>query len=366
VPDFTSALYLGLRHGSCDLRPWSRFSTGRPAVLESEEQTRASAARAAALVGCERAVFAPSTLHLFWDAFVAFGGPSRVIYLDRASYPIARWGAERAAAHGARLRLFPHHDVCVLERLLRRGEVPIVATDGYCPACRTIAPLAEYAELVGRHGGVLLVDDTQALGVLGCGPGPSAPFGRGGGGSLRWSALNALQVVVAGSMAKGFGVPIAMLAGSAACINRFVSRSETRVHCSPPSTAALRAAEHALNVNARCGDAIRDTLAARVSSFRRAVHDRGLTLAPDLFPVQTLETGNLDACRLHRHLLARGVRAVLHQATSGRARLSFLITAGHREQELRAAAAILAEAAAESHHVSHEEDTDDSCIPFRA
>ena len=34
VLDFTSALYLGLRHPSSSLRPWSGLTTGKPAVLE--------------------------------------------------------------------------------------------------------------------------------------------------------------------------------------------------------------------------------------------------------------------------------------------------------------------------------------------
>jgi len=33
VLDFTSALYLGLRHPSGSLRPWARFTLGVPAAL---------------------------------------------------------------------------------------------------------------------------------------------------------------------------------------------------------------------------------------------------------------------------------------------------------------------------------------------
>ena len=65
--DFTSALYLGLRHPSPSLRPWPGLTTGKPAALQPAPGSAAIAGEFAALVGCERATPAASTLHLFWD-----------------------------------------------------------------------------------------------------------------------------------------------------------------------------------------------------------------------------------------------------------------------------------------------------------
>ena len=56
VLDFTSALYLGLRHPSPSLRSWSGLTTGKPAALELPPVSAAIAGRFAALVGCESAV----------------------------------------------------------------------------------------------------------------------------------------------------------------------------------------------------------------------------------------------------------------------------------------------------------------------
>jgi 8-amino-7-oxononanoate synthase len=149
-------------------------------------------------------------------------------------------------------------------------------------------------------------------------------------------------------------------------VRQFEANSETRVHCSPPSAAAYRAVEHALDVNDTSGDAIRLALAASVQSFRRAVLERGLRLAPGLFPVQTLDGRGVDVNRLHRRLLARGVRALLHGTAPSRARLSFLITAAHRDGELHAAADVLADVAARCHRPRQQEDTHDCRIPLRA
>jgi len=198
-------------------------------------------------------VLATSTLHAFWDLFLTLGVDQLSCYVDAAAYPIARWGAERAAARGMPVEQFPHHGAGALRDLLaaRRpaGRRPVVVTDGLCPGCGQPAPLRQYLRALRPLGGLVVVDDTQALGILGRDPGPGRPYGRGGGGSLRLARLNSPDVLVVSSLAKAFGVPVAVIAGSGSLTGRYERRSETRVHCSPPSFAHLRAAEHALEVN---------------------------------------------------------------------------------------------------------------------
>ena len=63
--DFTSALYLSMGHASHRLPPWERLTTGRPAALAEPALADSVAAQLAALMGCETAVLAPSTLVLF-------------------------------------------------------------------------------------------------------------------------------------------------------------------------------------------------------------------------------------------------------------------------------------------------------------
>jgi len=337
--DFTSALYLGLRHPSGALPPWSRFTTGVPAALR-ESGTAAGVARTlAALIGCERATLGPSTLHMFWDLFQALPDSDSAIYMDAGLYPIARWGIERAAARGVPVHAFPHHDADALRRLLARGLTrgrPRIVTDGFCPRCGAPAPLAAYVEAARRLGGCLIVDDTQALGVLGDDPGPRAPYGYGGGGSLRRSGVTGPDVIVVASMAKAFGVPLAVLAGSETIVTRFEATSDTRMHCSPPSIPALHAASHALGVNRAYGDALRRRLARLVLLFRRQLARAGLSVTGDIFPVQTLATVRGDAARgLHRALTSQRVLTVLrHDVEAADARLTLLLTARHTSRDI--------------------------------
>ena len=347
--DFASALYLGMRHASCSLRPWQQISAGVPAAFDPPEDAGNLAARIADLQGCEAASIGTSTLHLVLDLFRINRGSRSAIYLDEGTYPILGWGVERAAANGVPVRSFHHHDVEALQlelrRTLQRGQRPLVVTDGLCPSCGRVAPLREYLEFAEGYGGGLVIDDTQALGILGYDPDARAPYGRGGGGSLRMLGLSSPHLVRVCSMAKGFGVPAAVLSGSKQVVERFEAGSEVRVHCSPPSVAVLRAAEHALDLNRQCGEHLRSRLAALVNRFRDALRKAGLTADGGLFPVQTISTlSGPQALAVHQHLSRQKIRAVLHRDRKrARMRLSFLINASHRPEEIDRAVNILSE-----------------------
>ena len=333
--DFTSALYLGLRHASASLRPWAQLTGGMPAALATPALAHAVAGQLANVVGTERVTLARSTLHAFWDLFVILATRDTTIYVDGGAYPIARWGAERAAGRGVPVRTFAHHDAADLwRRLTRETSVrrrPLIIVDGLCPGCGALAPIRDYLERAREFGGSLVVDDTQALGIAGHSPGPQAPYGVGGGGSLRWHGVDPAHVVLASSLAKGFGVPMAMLGGCATAIARLEAESATRVHCSPPSFADLHAAERALQVNHLSGDALRLRLARLVRRFRAGLRELDLSVGRSLFPVQSLAPGRMvEARALHRRLLGLGVRGVLQRSACGAgATVSFLITAGH-------------------------------------
>lgn len=338
--DFTSALYLGLRHPTGSLRPWAQLTTGRPAALATPASQVRVAQALARLQGCEMGTLSSSTLHLFWDLFGVLAGSRMAIYMDTGTYAIAHWGVERAAACGVPVRRFLHHDPEALRQQLKQdaqsGLQPLVVADGFYPGCGGSAPIAAYLEAAREHGGHLILDDTQALGIFGHSPGPDAPYGRGGGGSLRRSDVSGPDVLVVSSLAKGFGVPVAVLAGSEVMVRHFEARSQTRVHCSPPSAAVIHAAEHALAVNEACGDNLRLRLAQLVRHFRSKLKQIALSGTGGLFPVQTLVPApGLDVKTLYDRLLQWGIRTVLHRGRNGhRPRISFLITALHQQSDI--------------------------------
>jgi 8-amino-7-oxononanoate synthase len=337
--DFASSLYLGLRHSSRLVPSWEQLTSGKPAALSLPPGAAEVSRRLAHLQVCESATVAPSTLHLFWDLFGTFGKRPLTIYVDAETYPIALWGVERARARGACVHRFAHHDADDLRRLLReRAQTDcfqIVVTDGFCTDCGRIAPLPEYMTAVRSFDGYLVVDDTQALGIFGERNGSKFPFGVGGGGLFLWHRLSDPNALAISSLAKAFGVPMAALVGNATMVRRFIEMSETNVHCSPPSAAVLNAARRALEINRRAGDVLRQRLFLAVSAFRRRLREAGLSCIGGLFPVQTLDVPDHLARGIHRRLQQDGVQSVLRRAHSGGgARVSFIITARHRQRDV--------------------------------
>jgi 8-amino-7-oxononanoate synthase len=338
--DFTSALYLGMRHPSALLAPWSSLSLGQPAALREPPGAQALAADLAALQGCEAACVLPSTLHLFWDLFGMLAAERLVILVDGGSYAIARWGAERAQALGLPLQLFRSGDVaalrCQAAAWARAGRRPLILADGYVPGSEQVLPLASYAAIARQWHGYLLLDDTQVLGVAGPQGGGSARRHGLAGGCDRHGA----HLIIGASLAKGLGVPLAVLSGGASMLRRFVAHSQTRVHASPPSAAVLAAARRALALNARHGDALRARLAGRVAQWRGGMAAAGIACRGGSFPVQRLPgLGHLQQV-LHQ----AGVLALAQAGTGGGA-LTFLLRADQTPGQLEQAMDLL------EHHI---------------
>jgi 8-amino-7-oxononanoate synthase len=145
------------------------------------------------------------------------------------------------------------------------------------------------------------------------------------------------------SLAKAFGVPVAMLGGSAGIVGQFRERSWTRVHCSPPSVAVIAAAAHALQENRRRGEALRALLAGNVVRLRVGLQRLGLAASRSLFPVQPLNLPSGIAAALHQRWAELGVRAVLHGSRQ-RPHVTCVVTANHAPEEIDSAVATLRDA----------------------
>lgn len=341
--DFASAAYLGFQHRREDLASWANWPSltlGKPQALAESPAARQLAQGLTALTGLADAALGTSTLHLFWDLFAVIESLSPSVYLvDAGLYPVARWGLERA---GRRILPFPRHNVESLERLLsiHQARRPVVVCDGWSPVAGRPAPLTDYQRLTARAGGLLVVDDTQALGILGEHPSPALPWGQGGGSSLRHQSLSAGNVVWVASLAKAFSAPLAALLGPQELLHAFRERALTRVHCSGPSEAAIAAGLAALRRNEKEGDRRRRNLAARITEFRGALRQLAIPLAGGFFPYQTVMVERAESA--HGYLMSRGLQSVLHrQGVNAPACLSFLVRADQRPEDIERCAQAL-------------------------
>ncbi len=347
--DLSTFGYLGLRHLKEHLRPWDRLSRVRPpSVDEIDPLVDNLTAQIAALQGCEAAIFATSTFHLFWDFFDLLSDEEVVIYLEEGTYPIAQWGLERATAQGVPVFSFLSQSPESLDSLLSQNSAgkrrPVVVVDGVSSTLWSPTPLSDYLRAIEPFGGLVVVDDTQALGLLGYSPNTQAPFGLGGGGSLRWHQIESPNVLLVSSLAKGFGVPISVFSGSTQMVKWFGMNSRTLEHCSPPCFPLLHAVEHALVINESEGDELRGRLAENVRIFQSILQDAGFLEIGPLFPVQVVVSPELsDPEFFEGELRARGVRALFQKSGNNRARVVLGITAEHSPDEIEFSAHVLVE-----------------------
>lgn len=339
--DFSSSLYLGFRHSADSLPFWKQLTTGKPAALYTSRRQLRIETGLSDLTGTESAVLGQSSFHLFWDLFQMLAKNRIAIYLDRAAYPVSSQAAQPLVARGIPIHVFSHFRPAVLKRQLENASSantqPVVVVDGYCPGCGRFAPVRELSALLKPYSGMLLIDDTQALGIFGEKPHEHSMYGIGGGGSLRCLGIDNPNIVLISSLAKGFGVPAAMLGGNASMVEQFKTHSQTRLYMSPPSCLEVLAIEHALRLNQSVGDKIRAQLAMLVQLFRNLLAAGHLQLSGGTFAIQSL-TG-FPASFLHamfQHLRNKGILCLLHrQRCRKHLSLSFVISAAHTTAQIR-------------------------------
>lgn len=346
--DLASFVYLGLVHRPDELRPWDRFTSGRPAAADDEDFVRALADHVATLQGCEAATFATSTMHAYSDWCAAIGDDETAIFLDEDTYSITQWSVERAANRHVPIFVFRHHDADHLEFMLTRNQAPtrrpVVFVDGVSGTNWAAAPLRDYLRCIEHRSGILVVDDTQTIGLLGHSASPDAPYGVGGGGSLRWHEIESPAALMITSLAKAFGVPVAAVAGSRRLTDWFNTSSQTRMHCSPPSIPTFCALEHALDVNQSDGEELRRRLVDNVRQVRESLAPFLVPTDIPYFPVMYIPMPSEKiAHAIDAALRDQGIRVVFQYGTDGAINMALITTSAHTRDELEYATGALAE-----------------------
>ena len=340
--DATRAHYLGFRHGTNELVPWRSLTTGRPAALDPGANRRLRA-DAAQLVGLPAADLATSSLHGLIDVVLSQSTKGSSVFFDAALYPIATLAI---AASGLPRQRYRHFATASLREAMRRNPHgrPIVVTDGFCPGCGRVAPLADLVALVVPRNGVVIVDDTASFGLL----------GPEGGGLVRdLPAIDPSRVVVVASAAKAFGAPIAIVTGSDENVRRQRERGILQSHGSPPGAAAVAALGLAFTLNGQFGDARRQRLLRNVAAFRHVVtEETGRSPDGGDGPLQAVPTDAPTAVveALRRRKFA--VVATARRCLSGSA-VTAVLRADHRRSEVEALAWALTRELDQADAVAH-------------
>jgi len=339
MTDFTSSLYLGMMHGSRELPEWRQLTSGVPAALKESVLSKKIAGKISEMQGLRAGLLAPSTLHLYIDLFRQLSEKRITLFVDIQIYPVSLYGIEQIVLRKIPVIRYRHLDATDLElkirKFLKGSTLPVIITDGWCPQCGKASPVDVYLKIVQKYNGMLVMDDSQALGVLGK-TDSQLHYGKGGGGLLKWMHVTDERIVSVTSLAKGFGVPVAAISGSKVFIRDFESRSKIRMVSSPVNFAVLSAVIHTLNINQASGDAGRKKLWENVNYFRRQFNETGIPISGGIFPVQTIYSLSQENCfQLHQYLNRREIHTVIVAPhMDHNPGLSIIINANHTSKEI--------------------------------
>lgn len=336
---FAGTGYLGLAHhpevieaarealGRCGLSAGaSRVTSG------SFEEHEALEEELARFLGVEAALVTTDGWLADEAVLEAHGPELGAVLLDRNSHDSLRVAARLA---GASAQEYDAEDLAGADAFLERhtGSRIAVLTDGVFPMRQRIADLPELLARIGPDG-LLLVDDSHALGMI----------GEGGRGSASQHGLTDPRLVTAGSLAKSLGASGGFVAGSAARVNGVRERAEAFASTTPVPPAVAAGARAALAVLER-----EPERHARLLDNARALGELGRALGrtPNPIPIPVLAVPVPDAARgaaLERALDEAGLFIPWITYGGGAGDLRVAVTSEHTVEDLERLRSALAAA----------------------
>jgi len=305
-----------------------------PPILEAERQ-------AARLFGTETSFY-------FMSGYVGNDVLARsiadevdAVFVDECAHYCVQEAAQRLAKP---LHRFHHADPGDLAEKLRShappGARPLVMSDGVFAALGTIAPAAEYCEILRAYpGSSLVIDDAHGLGVLGQnGRGTlehAGLFGKRGRSSFSqddcpdpaetsrkraaspFSVPDNPRLFLCGTLSKALGGYGGIIPGSAAAIERIESASHYFAGASPVPVPIAAASARALQL-AIDQPELRTQLWENVAAIRSGLREMGVEVPDTPAPIISLALGTTEHMeRIHRALADRGILIPYKRTYSG-------------------------------------------------
>ena len=249
---------------------------------------------------------------------------------------------------GAKLRPFRHNQMPKLEKMLDRaagdGGGVMVVVDGVYSMEGDLPPLPAIAELCGRYGARLMVDEAHGVGVLGA---------RGAGATELFGLEDRVDLRM-GTFSKSLASCGGFIAGPADVVEYLRIASRSFIFSASAVPAAVGAALGALRVIRSEGPELMAKLLDNAAYLRRGFRDLGLRVVepgtlPDgreaTTPVVPVIVGeDWQAVLLWKALFERGVytNVAIHPAVPpGGALLRTSLMASHEREHLDRALALV-------------------------
>jgi len=342
--NFASSDYLGLashpdvkRAVASAVETWGvGFASSRAAVGSVALHIELEKALAK-LLGTEDALVHASGHHADTGLFEALFGDRDYVFCDEMMRPSLADGVRLSRA---RAYAYRNADLEHLEDRLKRSRAArfrVVATDGVFPVTGRVAELEAIYALAAKYHAVVVVDDSEGIGVLG---------ERGEGAHAFVTRQDGIDLVT-GSFGHAFGGCAGdFVAGRSAIIGWLRQKSRTHLASSALAPGAAAAALACIDLVRADGKA-RAYLRANLQTLKDAMaKDAGLMIDATHPAVSVLVRNAVAAQRLTDLLHERGFFTIgyCHPVVpEGEARVCLRVTSRHSKEQMASVAAAIGE-----------------------
>lgn len=254
----------------------------------------------------------------------ALMGKNDVVVLDKLVHASLIDGARLS---GATLRVYPHHHLDYLERLLQRhqGQNLLIVTESVFSMDGDTAPLHEIVALKEKYGAWLMVDEAHATGL----------YGKRRQGWIEVQAVSDQVEIQMGTLSKALGSAGGYITGSRSLIDLLINRARSLIFSTAPPPAISAASLAALElIQSPEGEKRVNQLWDHLRYFSKCL-GRSTPPASPICPILLGSEAKALAAAETLHQKGFWVPAIRHPTVArGQARLRVTLSATHTTEQI--------------------------------
>jgi glycine C-acetyltransferase len=302
-----------------------RFICGTQSVHKELEQSLSD------FLGTEDTILYSSCFDANGGLFETILGPEDAVISDELNHASIIDGIRLCKAQRHRYKNNDMADLAAKLNEAGSARFKLIATDGVFSMDGTIAKLDAICDLADKHGALVMVDDSHAVGFM----------GKQGRGTHEHCGVMGRVDILTGTLGKALGgASGGYTSGRKEIIELLRQRSRPYLFSNTLAPGIAGASLEALSL-LKQSTALRDTLEANTRFFRDAMTEAGFNIVPGTHPIVPTMLGDAAlAAKFADAMLQRGVYVIGFSypvVPQGKARIRTQISAAHTKGELETA-----------------------------
>lgn len=312
-------------------------------ICGTQEVHKELEARLSSFLGQEDTILYSSCFDANGGVFETLLGPEDAVISDALNHASIIDGIRLSKARRFR---YANRDMADLERQLKEAAEggarrKLIVTDGVFSMDGYVAPLDEICDLADRHGAMVMVDDSHAVGFV----------GPGGRGTPELHGVMDRVDIITGTLGKALGgASGGYVAARAEIVALLRQRSRPYLFSNTLAPVIAAASLKVLDL-LESADDLRVRLTENTALFRRRMTEEGFDILPGDHAIAPVMIGDAArAGRMAELLLERGVYVIGFSypvVPQGQARIRVQLSAAHSTDDVNRAVDAFAAARAE-------------------